>query len=215
MEKAFWQNRWQEGKIGFHEGEPNRHLRSHLHQLSLKAGAHVFVPFCGKAVDLDWLLSQGFQVSGIELNRDAIAEVFMRLSVTPEISEARGLTRHSGNGLVIWAGDFFELLPSDLGPVDAVYDRAALVALPSEMRDQYTRYLQSLCPSVPQLLVSYDYDQAQMEGPPFSVPEKQIRDLYDEVFVIENIASADIAGPLAERCSGKEEAWLLRPTDQR
>lgn len=215
MEKAFWQNRWQEGKIGFHEGVPNQHLRSHFPDLSLKAGAHVFVPFCGKAVDLDWLLSKGFPVSGVEFNKEAVAEVFDRLSLVPEITEIRNLARYSSKGLVIWVGDFFELLSSDLGPVDAIYDRAALVALPSAMRERYARHLQSLCPSVPQLLVSFDYDQTQMDGPPFSVSKEHIHRLYDAAFEIEIIASADIAGPLAERCSGKEEAWLLRPIGSR
>ncbi|MEQ9275761.1 thiopurine S-methyltransferase [Roseibium album] len=214
MDKRFWQTRWQEGKIAFHEGVPNRHLVRHFMALSLSAGSRVFVPFCGKTADLDWLLSQGYGVSGIELNQDAVGEVFERLALTPDVARFRGLTRFSGKGIVVWVGDFFELSALDLGSVDAVYDRAALVALPAQMRTKYVRHLQSLCPSVPQLLVSYDYDQGKMEGPPFSLPEDHVRSLYKDIYEIENLASVDIYGPLAERCSGREESWILRPIGQ-
>jgi len=209
MEKAFWQSRWQEGKIAFHEGAPNLHLARHFSVLSLAPGSHVFVPLCGKSVDLDWLLAEEYQVSGIELNRDAVDAVFERLKLTPEVSPVRGLIRYSTDALVIWSGDFFELQPDDLGPINAVYDRAALVALPPAMRQAYATHLQTLSANAPQFLVTYDYDQAQTEGPPFSVPERNVRDLYEELYDIQKLTSVDIYGSLAERCSGQEEAWHL------
>lgn len=212
MEKAFWQQRWQEGKIGFHEGAPNRHLNDHFDALGQAPGAHVFVPLCGKAVDLDWLLARGLRVSGAELNVDAVEEVFDRFEVTPEIAQYGALTRYSNGSLALWAGDLLELTAEGLGSVDAVYDRAALVALPPQMRAAYVTHVRRLCPQVPRLLVSYDYDQSQMDGPPFSVPENEIRDLFQDRFTIKHLASAPISGPLAERCSGMEQAWLLQPT---
>ncbi|WP_299482549.1 thiopurine S-methyltransferase [uncultured Roseibium sp.] len=211
MEKAFWQQRWQEGKIGFHEGAPNRHLSEHFDALGQMPGAHVFVPLCGKAVDLDWLLARGLRVSGAEINVDAVEAVFDRFEVTPDITQYSALVRYSKGNLTLWAGDLFELTADDLGSVDAVYDRAALVALPPQMRTAYVTHLRRLCPQVPRLLVTYDYDQSQMDGPPFSVPENEIRSLFEDGFSIEHLASVPISGPLAERCSGKEHAWLLQP----
>lgn len=211
MEKAFWQSRWNEGRTAFHEGAPNRHLTRHFGALSLAPGSHVFVPLSGKSVDLDWLLAQGCRVSGIEFNREAVAEVFDRLGLLPEITETAGLTRYETGDLVLWVGDFFELTPQELGAVDAVYDRAALVALPAQKRQGYVTHLQILCPLKPQLLVSYDYDQAQTEGPPFSVPRDTIFELYADLYDIRQLESVDISGPLASRCTGKEQAWLLQP----
>ncbi|MET1412836.1 thiopurine S-methyltransferase [Roseibium sp. HPY-6] len=215
MEKAFWQHRWQEGKIGFHEGVPNRHLSDHLDALGLAQGRHIFVPLCGKAVDIDWLLTKGLRVSGAELNFDAVEAVFDRLGVTPETTQSGALTRYSRDNLTIWAGDFFKLKAEDVGFIDAVYDRGALVALPPHMRAAYTSQMRVLCRDVPRLLVTYDYDQSQMDGPPFSVPEDRIHDLFDDQFVIERLASVPITGPLAERCSGEEQAWLLQPLGSR
>ncbi|MEM8571674.1 MAG: thiopurine S-methyltransferase [Pseudomonadota bacterium] len=214
MEADFWHSRWKEGRIAFHEGAPNRHLTAHFAALDLTAGAHVFLPLCGKTVDIDWLLSQGLRVSGIELNREAVLEVFERLALVPEISEIGGLTRFAAGELVLWFGDFFALQGADLGPVDAIYDRAALVALPAKMRPDYAKSLGRLCPGRPQFLISYDYDQSQTDGPPFSVPEAEIRSLYRGHFQIERLASAAIEGPLRDRCTGREEAWRLTPIDR-
>lgn len=211
MEPTFWKTRWREGKTAFHEGAVNLHLERHFSTLELKRGAHVFVPLCGKTADIDWLLAQGCRVSGSELSAEAIAAVFERLDVSPEIRQAGGLRRYSSESLVLWQGDFFELQGSDLGPVDAVYDRAALVAMPVKMRGGYVAHLRRLCGAVPQLLVTYDYDQASMEGPPFAVPEADIRAHYEDAFGIDPLSSVDLYGPLAERCSGKEHSWFLRP----
>lgn len=213
MEPTFWENRWREGKTAFHEGAVNFHLERHFPVLKLGRGAHVFVPLCGKSLDIDWLLAQGCRVSGSELSAEAVEAVFARLDVTPEIRDVRGLRRYSGHGLDLWQGDFFALRSADLGPADAVYDRAALVAMPSGMRSGYADHLRRLCNGLPQLLVTYDYDQELMEGPPFAVPEAGIRALYEDAYEITPLSSIDIYGPLADRCSGKEQSWFLRPAN--
>lgn len=212
MEEKFWQDRWENGQIGFHENEPNAFLIRHFDALGLAPRSHVFVPLCGKANDIDWLLERGYRVTGIEFNQSAIEEIFQRLSLTPEVAHASGLTRYSSGQLTIWCGDFFLLQEQDLGSVDAVYDRAALVALPDSIRSQYAERLPDLAKGATQLLVSYDYDQKQMAGPPFSVPEQSVRRLYSNRYEIELLASLAITGPLAKRCSGEEQVWLLSPT---
>lgn len=209
MEEQFWHSRWETGRIGFHEGAPNALLVKHIDALSTDQAAHVFVPLCGKASDLDWLLARGHRVTGIEFNRGAIETVFERLSLTPEIDEVAGLTRFVGRHLTLWHGDFFQLGQDVLGAVDAVYDRAALVALPDELRPYYARHLLEVTDRAPQLLISYDYDQSQMGGPPFSVPGHMIEQYYGDRFEIELLADDAITGPLADRCSGQEQAWRL------
>ncbi|MEM9332012.1 MAG: thiopurine S-methyltransferase [Pseudomonadota bacterium] len=209
MEEQFWQTRWNTGKIAFHEGAPNKFLITHFDVLEIDQGAHVFVPLCGKTSDLDWLYERGYRVTGIEFNRDAIEEVFERMSLIPDVEQKSGLTRFSSGRLTIWHGDFFLLPRGDVGTIDAVYDRAALVALPEDIRKEYAKYLVELTRNAPQLLISYSYDQSQTEGPPFSVPENTIRQLYGSNFNIERLESADIKGPLAARCSGKEQTWKL------
>lgn len=211
MKEEYWQSRWQEGQIGFHEPQANRFLVAHFAGLRLPSLAHVFVPLCGKTVDLDWLLSKGHRVTGIEFNRAAIDEVFERLSIVPEVTKVGELTCLTSKQLTIWHGDLFALQTAHLGEIDAVYDRAALVALPSETRQRYARHLLKLAPVAVQLLICFAYDQNQMDGPPFSVTEKMIKDLYPTTHHVTPLGSAAINGPLAARCEGSEQAWQLTP----
>ena len=211
MEEQFWQDRWQTGRIGFHEAAANLFLTRNLAALDLPEGAHVFVPLCGKTVDIDWLLAQGVRVTGVEFNRGAVEAVFDRLSLTPEVTELGGLTKFAGGNLTLWQGDAFALTAADLGAVDAIYDRAALVALPQDMRARYARHLARVTGSAPQLLVSFDYDQSQADGPPFSVPEDEIATLYAGTYDVTLLQSAPITGRLAQRCAGQEQAWKLTP----
>lgn len=211
MDEAFWQQRWRDNKIAFHEEQGNALLRAHFHRLSLQAGARVFVPLCGKAHDLAWIAAQGCRVVGIELNRSAVEAVFAALGADPEVESLGDLTRYSTGTLELFVGDFFDLSRERLGPVDAIYDRGALVALPAAMRTSYARHLTALTKTASQLLISYEYDQTQTEGPPFSVSDAEISELYADRYKQEHIAGAAISGPLAERCSGTENAWLLSP----
>ena len=111
--------------------------------------------------------------------------------------------------IFVFVGDVFELMMDRLGPVDAVYDRAALVALPETMRKAYAAHLTRLTGAAPQLLISFDYDQTMADGPPFSVPRSEIGKLYGEAYEIERLESIAITGNLARRCTGSEEVWLL------
>ena len=202
MEESFWQARWQEGRIGFHEGRPNVLLEKHFARLGLAAGSHVFVPLCGKAFDLDWLLAKGLRVSGIEFSRSAVEEVFARLGLTPEVQQLRGLARYSAGDLTLYSGDFFALRAEDL---------AALVAIAPDRRQDYSGHLAAVTGCARQLLIGFDYDQSTMDGPPFSVPGGMITDLYSARYAVDLLESTPVTGKMAERVDAQEEIWLLTP----
>ncbi|MBO9464357.1 thiopurine S-methyltransferase [Tropicibacter sp. R15_0] len=212
MQESFWQARWSEGRIGFHEPAANPLLTRFLPQLTLTPADHVFVPLCGKSFDLDWLLSQGLRVTGIEFNQAAVEEVFDRLSLPPQITETGALTRYQAGDLTLYCGDVFALTANDLGPVTAIYDRAALVALPPETRPLYAAHLIKITQSAPQLLIGFDYDQTLTDGPPFSTPQDEISQHYADRYAITELLSQPITGPLGARTQGMEQAWLLTPT---
>lgn len=209
MEEEFWQTRWREQRIAFHENRPNDLLEQHVHRLDLNPGDRVFLPLCGKAVDLDWLADKQLQIVGVEFNQGAVEEVFARRGLTPEVGSFGALTAFQAANLILFVGDFFELTREMIGPIDAIYDRAALVALPDETRSLYVKTLPELTGSARQLLISYDYDQSQTEGPPFSVPNAEIERLYQDRYAVEPVASRAITGSLAKRCSGQENVLLL------
>jgi thiopurine S-methyltransferase len=209
MDAEFWHGRWKKRKIGFHEGQANALLVRHFHNLSLAEGHRVFLPLCGKTRDIGWLMDQGYRVVGIELIQTAVEELFETMGYDPERSRAGKLTCYSSDNIEVFAGDFFDLSSAMLGPVDAIYDRAALVALPETMRKAYADRLTALTETAPQLLISYDYEQTLMEGPPFSVTGSEIRRLYGKRYSVTQIASTPVSGPLKEKCDGTENAWLL------
>jgi thiopurine S-methyltransferase len=156
---------------------------------------------------------RGYHVAGAEISQVAVAALFERLKLPPSIERPSGTTgdisRWSSPGLDIFVGDFFALSAAALGGVDAVYDRAALIALPPDMRRRYAAHLRDLANGAPQLLITLDYDQGKMAGPPFAVGEEEVRRLYgDRAPVL--LSTQELPGGLKGQCPATENAWLLQ-----
>jgi thiopurine S-methyltransferase len=209
VDTSFWHRKWEEGEIGFHESDINKLLVSYLHHLSLVKSDRVFVPLCGKTLVISWLLANGYRVAGAELSRIAIEQLFAELGVRPEISAVGLMDRYSAPNIDIFVGDIFDLSSEMLGPVDAVFDRAALVALPDKMRNRYAAHLTKITGMAPQLLICYEYDQSLMAGPPFSVSNEEVRRHYGD-YDLALILSTDLPGGLKGVCSAMENLWLLK-----
>lgn len=211
MDLEFWRQKWREERQGWRQGQANPMLVRNLEALALPESARIFVPLCGDSVDVLWLLAEGFRVAGAELVEDAVRKLFEGAGLEPEISEAGRLKRFAGERLEVFAGDLFALDAGTLGSVDAVYDRAALVALPPETRTSYATHVAGITASAPQLLIAFGYDQSAMAGPPFSVPEGEVRTLYGGGFAVDRLESAGVAGGLKGVCPATETAWRLTP----
>jgi thiopurine S-methyltransferase len=210
MDPSFWHQRWEKNEIAFHEGKANPLLAKHFQALSLAKGRRVFVPLCGKTLDISWLISKGYRVAGAELSQVAIEQLFLELGVQPEISQIGEAELWSATNIDIVVGDIFALSRKILGPVDAVYDRAALVAFPEEMRKRYTAYLAEITGKAPQLLICYEYDQRLIEGPPFSVSNEEVNRYYSDKYELTLIESVDVPGGLKGKCPARENVWLLK-----
>lgn len=168
-----WIERWEKNQIGWHEAEGNRHLKSHW----TLSGRRVLVPLCGKSVDMLWLADRGNEVVGVELSPIAAEAFFVEQSIAYQKSDDEGLNFMSADGRIrIVTGDFFDF--SETG-FDAVYDRAALIALPPELRPRYAKHLAGrLVESAAHLLVSLEYDAPEAKGPPFSVMGREVSELF-------------------------------------
>ncbi|MCJ8141949.1 thiopurine S-methyltransferase [Ancylobacter sp. A5.8] len=210
MEHEFWHRKWSDNDIGFHSAAPHPLLLRHLAALGLHPGARVFLPLCGKSLDIHWLLQQGYRVAGAELSRLAVEQLFAELNLTPAITYEGTLERFEAEAITVFAGNIFDLDRDALGPVDAVYDRAALVALPEAMRGEYTAHLAALTHHARQLLISFDYDPALMAGPPFSVPEHEVRRHYGGAYHVSRLERVALKGGLKGH-PAHEDAWLLEP----
>jgi thiopurine S-methyltransferase len=193
MDRDFWLTRWQNGQIGFHLNDVNPHLFTHQAALPHPDGARIFVPLCGKSLDLSFLRTRGYEVVGVELSELAVSELFREQGLTPTITRDGELLRYQAAGITVFCGDFFTLTPAQLGKVEAFYDRASLVALPPELRVRYAAHMHALLPSpVAGLAICFDYAQEQMNGPPFAVSEPELRSLYEPQFKVTLLASYDV-----------------------
>lgn len=210
MDANFWHQKWEKNEIAFHQGEANPLLVKYFKELSLAKDSRVFIPLCGKTRDIAWLLTQGLRVAGAELSKVAVEQLFTELGVEPEITKVGSVEHYSAADIDIFVGDIFELSRDLLGRVDAIYDRAALVALPAAMRDQYTQHLMRTTDQAPQLLISYTYDQNAIEGPPFSINDEEVNRHYADSYRLALLASVDVAGGMKGKCPAVEKVWLLK-----
>ena len=214
MEANFWHQKWERGDIAFHESEVNPFLIEHFAKLNLPKDSRVFLPLCGKTRDVAWLLGCGYRVVGAELSELAINELFKDLVLAPEISKVGELIRYRANNIDILVGDIFAVSADYLGPVSAIYDRAALVALPAAIREDYTSHLINISNGAPQLLITYEYDQQLIDGPPFSVNEDEVKQHYGTRYHLKPVESMNIEGGLKGQVAATETAWLLQHTDE-
>lgn len=209
MEKEFWIESWDKRQIGFHSPAANAFLTEYLPKFDLKRGARICLPLCGKTLDIHWLLAQEYKVVGIELVETAIKELFVELGMKPTLAKRGSLKFYQAENIDIYVGDLFELTRAELGEVDFVYDRAAIVALPEDMRQRYTAHILEITQSAPQLLLTFDYDQAEMPGPPHFLSGTEINDHYAAVFQIDELARRDVEGKLKGLVPAEEIARHL------
>jgi thiopurine S-methyltransferase len=178
MNDEFWEKKWASQSIGFHLTHVNPHLRAFWSHLSLSRAQSVFVPLCGKSVDLTWLAQRHGRVIGVELSDIAVRAFFAEQLYTPMVMPQGSHQCYVFDEIELHQGDYFSLKLSE--PVDAIYDRAALIAMPPEQRQRYVAHLlNQLKPNGQILLISLERPQALTMGPPYYVPKDEIRQLFD------------------------------------
>ena len=205
MEAQFWHQRWDKGEIGFHQHSFNPHLTRFWYRVPIAHEAPVFVPLCGKSQDMLWLRGEGHPVLGVEISALAVAAFFADNALPPQRGRQGAFDIYEHGGIQLLCGDFFDLTCAHLAGIGAVYDRASLIALPPELRGRYAEHLCAILPpATPMLLVTLDYDQGAMAGPPFAVSEQEVRSLYGSHFAIDNVFSHDLLQ------GEEEERWRSR-----
>lgn len=193
MHPEFWQQRWADNQIGFHQDTPTPLLLKYWPALGIAPGARVFVPLAGKSLDMAWLASQGHRVLGVELAQPAVEQFFEQHGLQPEVSESTYGRHYAAGGIELICGDAFALDEAALRDCVAVFDRAALIALPPDLRARYASQLYARLPSGCRgLLVTLEYPQQERAGPPFAVREDEVRLLYGSDWEIDLLDSRPI-----------------------
>lgn len=179
MDREFWLGRWREGRTNFHQNQVMPLLRKHWPTLQLAPGTRVLVPLCGKSLDMSWLASQGHGVLGVEVSGLAVEQFFDEHGLTPLTHESSQGRHYVAGDVEIICGDIFDIDEKTFSSCQAVYDRAALIALPEDMRGAYVSHVYNALPEgCDGLLITLDYPQVQMDGPPFSVSDNEVQALF-------------------------------------
>lgn len=178
-----WLARWENNKIGWHADSVNRSLIDYLELLELKPGDSVFVPLCGKSLDMIYLSEMGYLVIGVELSPVGVERFFDDNSLKYSVSEIDGFVLYQSERIKIYCGDYFTLNTKHLSNVSAVFDRASLIALELDLREKYAQHLTVIIPLDTRiLLLTLIYPQYQMSGPPFSVSNSEVESLFSSAF---------------------------------
>jgi len=193
MDQTFWLQRWREGRIGFHNERVLPLLQKHWSSLGLARGSRVFVPLAGKSLDMSWLAAQGHRVLGVELSEVAVVQFFAEHGLEPEVRASQYGTHYIAGNIELIQGDAFALDAAALAGCAGVYDRAALIALPPDLRARYVGELHARLPTGCRgLLVTLEYPQHEKNGPPFSVEEAEVRERYAPSWNVDLLERRDI-----------------------
>jgi thiopurine S-methyltransferase len=193
MQAEFWLERWREGRTGFHRDMPMPLLLQHWPALALPQGSRVLVPLCGKTLDMPWLAGQGHRVLGVELSPLAVAQFFAEQDLKPARHESPMGVHHVAGDIEIIEGDVFALDDATLADCGAVYDRAAVIALPPPLRARYAREVYARLPiGCRGLMITLEYPQGEMDGPPFSVDADEVAALFGRHWDVDLLERRDI-----------------------
>jgi len=187
-----WLDRWKKGTTGWHRSDINPQLIKHINQLVEARPQKIFVPLCGASLDMKYLIDQGFHVVGVELSPLAINRFFNENKIACKVSKVEDFDFYQGKNIDIYCGDFFKLKKDYFYDVSCVYDRAALIALNPDLQKKYARHLKEILPNSSKiLLLTMFYPQNEMEGPPFSVGDDNVEELFSEFKEIKKISSVN------------------------
>ena|SRR3990167_689990 len=214
MENEYWQDRWKANDIHFHIKDVRPTLIRYFS--SLPKGV-VFVPLCGKSLDMYWLRSMGHTVIAVELSPLACDAFFKENNIPVKMTTEGNFIKYEAKGITLWCGDFFELPQDTFSKITTIYDRAALFALPYEIRKKYVNFIKEktrFLSKIDMLLMTVEFDQSLKQGPPFSIDEKEVRELYSDVFFIEKLPEEDVSAfkdhPKFKNIDIKDQAYWLK-----
>lgn len=209
MEHNYWLSRWQKGEIGFDQEQVNKHLINYWSELDVAQGANVFVPLCGKSIDVHWLWHQGFDVMGAELSETAVQQLFAALDLKPKVTQLDSHKCYHAERLTIYVGDIFQLPPEPFSACQGIYDRGALVALNYDLRTRYASLLRSLCPQAKHLLVTVQYAQPEPNSTPQSISAEEVNRLYGAHYAINQLVELQMPEGIKGITPASNAVWLV------
>lgn len=188
-----WLKRWQDNNIGFHRTDVNPVLEMEWPKLNIPSGSTVYVPLCGKTVDMAWLAAQGYNVVGVELSDIAVIDFFESHKIPYTVTKHNQYAAYQSEAITIYAGDLFELPESLFANIDAIYDRAAFIAMAPEQREPYAERFFAIAEQNPDLrilLITVQHNGDKKLGPPYYITQDTLEKHFGSIFAINRLDSA-------------------------
>ena len=188
----YWHNRWDKEQTGWHRDVFNDLLEKYWPEINPVKDGEVLVPLCGKSLDMLWLAEQGYNVVGLEMVEQAVQAFFEENKLETVSNEIGKHIKYSSPPFTIFQGDLFDL-EAGVVQADAWYDRAAMVALPNSLREDYVKQIcQQTKPGASGLLITFAYPQEQMDGPPFALHDEDVFGFFTDGFEVECLEKIDL-----------------------
>lgn len=212
MKSDFWIERWKTNDTPWQLSAPEPLLVRHFPK---RAAQNVLVPLCGKTVDLLWLQEQGHKVTGVELSDIACHSFFKDAKIDYKTQGVRNFEVFESKNIKIWCGDFFALQNDDLPKLDSIYDRAALIALPTDLRKKYAERITEIVQArgsenFEMLLILKEKIGSTHEGPPFLVSLDELQSIYASHFKIEALEAVSFSNQAAPDIKVVDTAYRLQ-----
>ena len=183
MELSYWQSRWQKGNIGWHMDTVYPLLPQICNHLGINSDARVLVPLCGKSLDLLWLADHCDTVTGVDISQKALQHLMQQHHESFVKDTSHGFSIYRSDSLVLWEGDFTKLPPEQIPTQHLIYDKASIIALPAEKREHHAEKVIELSDPNTQIVIqTFEYNQSEMTGPPFSVDTQELKRLFGHRF---------------------------------
>lgn len=145
----------------------------------------VFVPLCGKTLDMIFLSEQRYEVVGLEFSEIGIVDFFAENNLTYDKEELvdSPFVKYTAKerNITIYKGDLFDLSRDVCGDFDASWDRGSFVAVNVPTRKKYAQLMSSIIrPSGKILMEVWKYNPSKYAGPPHHTEEKDIVETFTD-----------------------------------
>ncbi len=210
MDASFWHNRWQTNQTGWHERAVNPLLITHFPSLNVPPGGRVFVPLCGKSLDLGWLLSRGYAVAGAELSELAVTQLFAELGMEPTVSQKSESTDSFAErrSTFSWAISLTCLA------------RSSAPSMRSMTEPHWSRYRKPCGYStrrisrpsrrwLPNSSSAMSTTRPSCQGLRFPSPADELHRHYSDSYTLTLLARVEVPGGLKGKCPATEHIWRL------
>lgn len=189
MKNDDWLKKWETGDTRFHQTKVHPELLKNAERF---AEGTILVPLSGKSLDMLFLASRNHKVIGAELSELACRSFFEENDIQYTLQKINDFLIFESEKITLYCGDFFNLPDKVWSEISGIYDRAALIALPPEIRIRYADFIKQNARKGTQiLLITIEYPDQTIQGPPFSVPFAEISESYKQF----DIKSLNFYGP--------------------